>query len=181
MIPLTASFSGSFLRQIEARATKWRGTKIAVRIKVPPELSWWYWQEFGTATRGDAGRASGKPYDILPVNAKALSFPGPNGDRILTGSVRDHPGIKPRRLVESIRPEIRAQLLSKAHEAFKAGAGDQPALLKEAMFSGTEQAKTQIVESIADKLPGTRADGRLHGGTAASAFEAAAQVVDITE
>ena len=106
---------------------------VAARIKVPATMKWWFWQEFGVATRRRAvvqynvPGPSTRGYTIEPVNAQILSFPNVNpsggGYDLLedptnpenvvamripvdAGNVRSHPGYEPRYMVRSVLPAI---------------------------------------------------------------------------
>ena len=135
-------------------------------LHVPPELAWWYWQEFGTAG----------PYDIDPVNAKVLSWPTPEG-RAIAHHVK-HPGIKPRRFVTDSLPEIRQKMAQDFMAVFTTF---NPELYKQALLTSTlPEAKKIIVSAIEDRLPGTRIDGKLAGDTAANTFDSAATITDVS-
>lgn len=184
MLPFKTQIAGKFVEQVEARARKWADTKISARITVPDELVWWYWQEFGTAASGDAGRASGHTYEIVPVKAKYLIYPY-QGKKVMTLKVEAHPGIKPRRSVTKALPDIRDNTKTTVRQALHQGGADHPELIREAILEATLAAKRRIVASIAENITGTRvgdpdnfiSPGRLGGETAASVFDSQAQVV----
>src|SRR5438445_444717 len=69
---------------------------IRARIRVPSDLRWWYWQEFGIP----------HSYPIRPINAKMLVFPDSRtGGTVVTPYV-NHPGLKPRRMVSKVLEPI---------------------------------------------------------------------------
>jgi hypothetical protein len=180
-----AKFEGQFAEQIQARIDKWSGAQpLGSRIHVPDEVSWWYWQEYGTGAAGEAPQASGHSYSIDPVVAKELRFPGPGGVVTRTRHV-DHPGIPARHSVGKVIPEIHAETGRMIREAFESdNAADDLNALQSALHEATQSALQTIVESIAEHIPGTRAGtdeipaGRLRGRTAASEFADLATVID---
>lgn len=169
--------TGDFATKMAARIEAWRGQgkKIAAGIHAPDELSWWAFQEYGTASRGEAG---GVPYTIDPVNAEALAFPGPNGTTIVRKQVI-HPGIPPRHSVGKVIPDIEEASAEKIAAALNGGALDDPTLLVAAVTDAVTDAKAKIVESMAQNIPGTRVDGKLLGRTASSVFDELAEVVKV--
>src|SRR6478752_1499987 len=124
--------NGAFGAHLQRRIEAWHGRKIGARIRVPPELSWWYWQEFGTATRGDQPQASGHTYPIYPVNAKMLSWPGASGQRVFSHGVPAHPGIPPRRSVTKVLDDIRQETQEGVRAALREGGADHPDLIHSA-------------------------------------------------
>jgi hypothetical protein len=174
---------GKFAERLERRIAANRGARAAARIETPPELAWWYWTEFGTATRGEPGRASGHYYEIDPVNAEALRFPW-NGEMVMRDHV-DHPGIRPHRSIRSILPEIREAIRRFVEEGLRSGAADNPKVMQQEILDAVYNAKALIVESMAVNLPGQRDvepnSGRLGGASAAQVFKDKATVVDLSE
>lgn len=163
----TGGISGDFLDRMSKRIEQWSGKTISARIYAPDELMWWYWLEVGTAG----------PYPIDPINAKMLKFPGDAGEAVYAHHV-EHPGIAPRHSVLQAMPEIQAQASVKIAEAMSEGGLDDATLLQAAVNTAVKEAKTQIAESIATNIPGTREDGRLLGQTASSVFDAKAVVIE---
>jgi hypothetical protein len=193
MIPIESKVKGLFLDKLNERLKKWQTAKgAAARVRVPNELSWWYWNEFGTATRfkapsgAELSHASIKPvagsrtgaYDIDPVDAEALRFP--QGGEIQHRDHVEHPGIRPSRSVTQALPQIERALVQRVQSALKRGAVDNPELLDSAILSATQEAKLLITQSMAENLPGTRElepeHGRLGGRTAAEVFDQQATV-----
>jgi hypothetical protein len=182
-VTITGKILGRFTERLERRiAALNKADRVAARIEAPPELRWWYWLEFGTASRGDAGRASGNYYEIDPVNAEVLRFPY-GGEMVLRDHV-DHPGIRPHRSITKALPQIREATQSLIHQYLQAGAADNPKELQDALLDSVSNAKALIVESMAVNIPGHREvepeRGRLGGASAAEAFEAMAKVVNLS-
>lgn len=180
-IPLTSKVQGRFLQAMQERSTKWANARIAVRIEVPEELEFWYWDEYGTASKGDVDHgASGHSYTIVPVTAKGLVFP--QGGQMTFHSSVEHPGVKPSRSVTKVMPDIRDKAVALIHQAFIDGAADDPEKLHAAVLQAVAAAKDLIVHSMAQNIPGVRAiepsAGKLGGERAADAFDREAQIVD---
>lgn len=177
-IGLKVSSNGALTKRLQERAEAWSQARLGAKLVVSDESKWWYWQEFGTASQGDAG---GSSYTIDPVNATELRFPA--GGKMQYKAQVHHPGVKPRRSVTKALPDVNALLGSAVHEAFESGALDDPGILQDALMTVMTEGKALIVQSIADNVPGVRAlepeQGRLGGMTAAEAFDADANVVDV--
>lgn len=166
------SVTGDLRSKLEERISKWRGQVASATVHVPDDLKWWVYQEYGTATY-----IGGSSYSIDPVNADALSFPGPNGEKIFAKHV-NHPGIPPRHPVQKAMPAITRTCQEHVSQAFREGAADDPALLQTAVSLAVLQAKEEIVTSLAENIPGTRIDGKLLGQSASSVFDEQATVVE---
>jgi hypothetical protein len=179
-----ATTRGLFLQQLKKRQEAWSQAKLSARITVPPELDWWYWNEFGTATKADPGRGSGHTYSIEPKDAKALAFPGANGT-VITARVDAHPGIKPSRSVAESRAQIDELLKSIVGQAV-AQYADNPQEIQRVLHTVAEQAVDIISDALSQNLNGVRnADplfpnqmGKLHGQRPGDVFKQNASVVD---
>ena len=163
-IPLTVKVSGNFLSRLQQRIAAFSAAKVSATLVAPPELQWWAWNEYGTAA-----------HTISAINAPELRFPY-EGVIAHALSVQNPGIIKPGRSVTKALPAIREQAIEKVREAFSAGGADDPSILHEAIVNAVEAAKTLIVESMAENIPGRRAlepeQGRLGGQTAAEVFQA---------
>lgn len=176
---------GLFREQIRKRQQAWSQAKVSARITVPDELSWWYWNEFGTASKADPGRGSGAPYPIEPVNGKALVFQGRAGT-VITSRVDAHPGVRPSRSVAESRQQI-DQVMRDAVAKAIAQSADKPELVQEALQSAARQAVEIIGEAMNRNLQPSRDGdsefpnqaGRLGGGgrRAGDVFVQNAQIV----
>jgi hypothetical protein len=188
-----------FIKELQARRRAFQGAMIAARIQVPSDLQWWYWLEFGTASRQDANApvtGSGAPYIIKPVNALSLYFPhannpnsafrtpfsapggetapGPDDGRF--ASVVVHPGVRPHPFVRGTLGPIMRMVAEGFAQAAKGGLRPnvfQTYLVNEIM----PQAIEMIAESLDAVAPGTREDGRLDGNSAADVFREEAEAV----
>ncbi len=178
-----------FLEHIQKRAQEWSHVKkLAARIVVPPELQWWYWQEFGTAVRGDAGRASGKTYRIPLSGYTTLKWPNakspnkPDGWR-WQGPVEAHPGIYPQHFITNrlrLFLTIAAQHLN---TVWRKAPMSLLAARDELRDKTMPVIKSHIVDAMRVQIPGTRTDqwARLHWQTAGGVFDREAKIVDTTE
>jgi len=170
-----------FLKELRRRRRAF-GPRISGRITVPPDLSWWYYHEFGTATLSEL-HPSKRWYRIDPVNAKMLSWPDPNepGGRTFR-PFTFHPGVRPRAIVRQVLGEIR-QGAARDFESSMLAGGFNPEIVRQRLIDKTlVEALKAIVRSMAAELPGTRADGgKLEGQSAADVFQNGAQIVDTSE
>lgn len=170
-----------FLDELQRRRTVFQ--PVASRLQVPPDLRWWYWQEFGTAISGEPGKASGHTYEILPINSRYLKFPDPEGryqshaglpsgdGYVRMFSVKAHPGVKPTHIIRSVLEDIQ-QFAKRDILAELVRAGYDTSVVKAHLKSYTmDVIKSIIVRSISQNLTGYRPDGRLGGKTAAQDFE----------
>lgn len=173
--------SKNFLKELRRRRRAF-GARISGRITVPPELSWWYYQEFGTATLSEL-HPSKRWYRIDPVNAKVLSWPDPNepGGRTFR-EFTFHPGVRPRAIVRQVLSQIRNGAAQDLEASMLSG-GFRPEIVKQRLLDKTMvEALKAIVRSMAVELPGTRPDGgKLEGQSAADVFESGAQIVDTSQ
>lgn len=180
MFSLEASTRGNVIDKLRARAAAWSGAKVSRKIVVPPELSWWYWQEYGTATRRVPN--PGPPFDIKPVDKKVLAFPS-DGGFVFKSSVDDHPGINPQYIVRDSLEEIKKKASSELREVVGKGGLDTPTVVGEALERALEFGIEKIAERMDERIPGSRppegewGGGRLKGDTASAVFRQGARVV----
>ncbi len=167
--------NGNFLRQITRIRTEF-SKPISFRIVVPPDLRYWYWHEFGTATY-----TGGAPYQIKPVNADYLMWPDPSSPDGFHRQymVTAHPGVRPRHMVRKVLDDIGRYTMREVMEALVHGGYKVSALRARLLEVSMPHVKSIIVQSIAQELPGSRTDGRLEGRTAAQDFEVRSSVKDM--
>jgi len=179
------------------------GKEIKGRIVVPPELRWWYFQEFGTATHLTVGvpavntenlkitavAPSTKPggYGIDPVNGSWLSWPTTsvegftqNGRRFVR-RVLHHPGVRPRGFVrQSLRyitlQSKRLLVLAMLNSGFNYEAVHST-MIQEVMPAVVKMIAVSMDTTGVD---GTRSDGKLSGKSASEAFREGATVFDMS-
>ncbi len=169
-----------FAEAMRERAESFRGTRISARLRVKPEAGFWYFLEYGTATRSDGqgpfGASPGTNYDIDPVNKKVLHW-GPYGAGTFASHV-SHPGIRPHPFVRQSLTEIVQKVGSDVSEFLSNGGDLTPQALQQMLINtGMEDAKTILVNSLAQLAPGTQENGKLLGETAASVFGDGAVIV----
>lgn len=165
--------SGQLKQKLEELKQKFMGKVISAKITVPDELKWWYYQEHGTAA----------PYEIDPVNAKALRLPATaaHPEEISVPHVGPpytdlHPPIAAKHMVERVKDEIVAHLCAAVTEVPD---HYEPEAYHSALLDNTmPYAVDKIAESFDEQLPGTEPDGRLSGESAGEAFAAGAEIVD---
>lgn len=160
--------SERFVAELERRIAALGSSNPAATIVVPDEMSWWYIQEFGTADE----------YAIDPVVAKELLFPdpdNPDGERIHAKHV-EHPPIRARHMVSSVIEDIH-QKVQEDFAATVASSGFDGEEIRYTFLTGTmEDVKQIIADSFAERLPGTREDGRLLGESASEVFISDAEI-----
>jgi len=171
------SFKGDFLEKINKRLEQWEGQpKIAAAITVPPELQWWYYQEFGVA---------GHP--IAPVQSKQLVLPGPVF--IPEGQSVEWPGIEPTHTVGTVYEKLQEKAVEQLPALFGDNGYNPEEVKKQFLTQFMEEVKQEIVDQMATDIPGTReanADypkqgGKLGGRHASDVFDELATIEDTSE
>lgn len=170
----------SFFTRIADRKSEWaKVNKLAGRISVPPELQWWYWQEFGTATRGDPGRSSGTTYSIKPVEASVLKFPW-HGDTFYREQILAHPGIPSHHFVtKSLHDILLIAAINLEHSFREKGYWSADAVRESLLRKTLPDAIDRITLEMEKELPGVREDGKLKGATASQMFREKAFVRNV--
>jgi hypothetical protein len=162
------------------RAQELKQKEIKMQIYVPPGYEWWFYQEYGTAVRGDRPYASGDTFDIVPKSGETLRFEGTGGDFVFPKEITDHEGIYPKRYIRGIQREIRAEQKKFIRELISSGK-----LTKENIRQTIRQAmratKAMIVASMARSLTGASPEGKLGGEFAADVFDRVARIKDVGE
>jgi hypothetical protein len=164
----------------------------SARLRVPLELKWWYWLEFGTAGRTDPSAPlphAANTYPIEPTHGGAypLAFPEPawpggpgagaNGYYYF-GHV-NHPGIRARMVVRGSLGDISTMMVQDLAKAF-AEKGFRYRWMQSAIRGTMNNGIRRIAEGYESAAPGSRDYdewGKLHGHTAAQVFRANAEVV----
>jgi hypothetical protein len=173
----TPQVQGHFTKALEERLKRWREEKnVAARLTTPPDLKWWYYNEFGTATKNE--RSPGQEYTITPKGNGQLIFPQ---DGELRHALQvDHPGVRASRSVTKVMPDIRELFRNWAKQALRNGGADNPKVVTDAVSDTAHKAKELIVESMSSNIPGLRemdpAYGRLGGQHASEVFNDEAKV-----
>lgn len=164
---ISAKFAGNFVSSMEDRLGKWSASpRIAFTIKVPPDLYFWYYQEYGVA-----------PRTIVPREATMLAFPGAQGTVLMNQA--DWPGIQGTHTVGTVQetiPDLAREILP---TIFSNGNYDPSQITEAFMTEFMTRIKAEIVELMAQTIPGTRPanpehpkqGGKLGGRTAAEVFD----------
>jgi hypothetical protein len=175
----------SFFSQLAQRKKELGSvTSISASIVVPDSMKWWIWQEFGTATRGDPGHASGQSYEILPVKGKALRWPNATSPTEEDGSriqpfVEAHPGIPSHHFVTKSLQDILQTAHKHFSEALHQGKVWSLEAVKNALITRTMPAAIHRISiEMMREIPDARPDGRLDGLHAYEVWERDAKVVD---
>ena len=183
--------------EFQKRLKDFSGQTAKATLVVGPEADFWYYQEYGTATRRDA--AAGGPtaaYTIKPVTpgVKSLRFPDFEGkyegldhdeagyayaDKIPSSRSREgvsHPGVFPQAFVRDSIPEIMSQISDLLKTALRASGITFAAMRDVIHGPALRIAKDLITEKMSERLRGTRLDGRLQNSTASDVFHSSARV-----
>jgi hypothetical protein len=163
-MPVTLRSNKSFVTEMRRRLSSLQGNPIQSTLRVPDELSWWAAFEFGTTD-----------YEIRSLNGRALRFPI---DGVFKFATEVHfPGRRPQLIYRSERQDILNNALDAIADYFRLYGVRRSTLnacLKEDIMP---YAKAAMVQRIAEVAPGTREDGKLHGESAADAWEEEAEIV----
>jgi hypothetical protein len=166
--------TSSKLRDELKRRKEQFSTELSAVIKLPPELWWVYYQEHGTAVRGDNPRPA---YNIYPKNTDYLSWIGPDGHRLFLKFIKDHPGIPPQHFVAQELEEIRQELSALVARTLIESGWDFAAVKEAFLTIGMEQVKQRVAQAIELRLgKNPRDDGKLKGGSPADAFREGAYI-----
>ncbi len=189
--------STKFLAELRARARSFANRKCAARIRVPDELQWWYFIEFGTAGRSE-GPFPHDPgyYTIVPKYSSDLKFPAwtlnePPGSGLQVdadGNVHlhhvYHPGIRPRAYIRTNLKEWVNMVSEGIASAVLLDEGQfRYGVVKEQLMHGI---MPQIVADIGELLDQesvaghTREDGKLGGASAGDEWREEAEIVDVS-
>lgn len=156
-----------FIAELQRRVRDFSTRRsIAYRIRVPEDLKWWYWLEFGTAGRQDADApfktSHSGTYPIDPKEAGSLSWGNathPNdgsGGRFQMHV--DHPGIRPRLIYRGVRDDI--MFFARSVLAQSLSKGVKTASLSAALrYLIMPYAVAQMGKRLDAQAPGVKAAG----------------------
>ncbi len=189
-ISFDLSNGSPYLRELLQRRAEFIGKEIAYLIRVPPDLSFWYFLEFGTAGRQDAAApfktSHSGTYAIDPLNGRYLRIPdahvpnNPDGSRFTLHV--DHPGIKPRLIYRGVRESVLARAVEGVGEAFSTTGQVRVAAIEQAMQENIMPFAVEAMGAALDRAaPGTRVDGKLTGTTAQQVWNDEATIVKVAE
>jgi hypothetical protein len=158
------------------------GTTLAAKIVVPPEMIWWYWQEFGTALYAERGTLPGNEagYHIPSpdnLDAHILVFQGRDGQTVHVKHAFTY-GIPAKHMVTTVLGDIRAEVARLLSTAI--GTYDITALHAALLEKVMPRVKEIIRGSFEANLSNfNRENGRLEA-TPADEFEAKATIEDVS-
>lgn len=177
----TLKSQGVFQSKLDEMIAEWSLYQtIAAKITVPPEMIWWYWQEFGTASYAEASPSyPGYTVPKVPDPTITLRFQGLDGSIILTKSIFTT-GVPAKHMVTSVLNDIRRYAFTRVREVLKATNYSAIALEDLLLTDIMQYAKTIIIESFALNLSehAGRQFGRLGSSTPAEEFTAKATIVN---
>lgn len=169
-------------KNLERMRSQFTGiNKLSFKLVVPPEMIWWFWQEFGTAMYAERGTKAGNEvgYDVPNASngdAKTLRF----YDRTL-GQFRlaKHTfvfGIPAHHMVTDSLPEIELTIKASIPKAFREADYDLNKIHDILLTEMMPKIKEIIREAFATKLDlPSRPNGRLEQ-SAADEFEQKATI-----
>ena len=159
---LKVRFSGNVAARLKQRIIAWTPNKVGAILTVPEHLAWWRYQEFGTASRNEAGDAAQPRYTIKPIgesynvnnesNPHQLIFWHQGLGKVVNFGSVTHPGVKAAGFVRKALPEIQSQMVGHIRKSLRNKGIDKPAVMQEAVLHSVQRAKDQIVESMATHL-----------------------------
>lgn len=173
-----------FKQQLQSMQARFSGKRISAKLTVPPEMMWWYWQEFGTASFAERDTTAPSGYEVPAlanqVEGKYLYFVSRrDGAAHIRHSVFVL-GIPARHMVTLVLPDVEALVKSDTATALKEGSYSFEFLHNYIITKTMPAIKRIIRQSFQDQLSNTvRETGRLDV-TAADEFEAQAEIVDLT-
>jgi len=167
--------NGALSKKLQAMRGRFQGTKVAGKLTLPPEMKWWYYHEFGTATA----------YPIDVIFAKDLRLPEtaqyPEAiyvPRVGPPYTEMHPPIAARHMVGKVVDDILKYAAQTIGVALRGNL--DPQVAHEALMTQVlPYAVDKITDSFAEQLPGTSVEGRLQGESAAEAFAANVRIEEL--
>lgn len=191
MIAAKISNKGSFTTMLEKRIGEWSAVrKLAVVIHTPPELNWWYYNEFGTATKREGMGSPTGYYEIPGSGTSIFMYKGVLHKRTAGKNPVHHPGTKASHAVSLAQPDYQNALKQAVRRGFSFGALNSPDKLLVSMHEGMVHAKELIARNYDSLLQnndyhsppgGTIGTGKLGGRKAADDYRALATVEDMKE
>jgi hypothetical protein len=146
---------------------QWRSAgKIAAVIRVPPEMIWWYWQEWGTGVYAEKGTKPGNEVGYFvpaPENTEAniLLFYNQDGQLIYREEVFVF-GIPAKHMVGSVEKDAREILKEGTRKALKERGYNPEALRSHLLDELMPRIKELIRRSFESNLSSEARDrGRL--------------------
>lgn len=183
--------NGPFSRMLARRIKSWAAApKIGAVIHTPPELAWWYYNEFGTATKREGMGPPTGYYEIPGYGISIFTYKGEHHRRKAGVNPVHHPGTHASHAVSLAQPDYQHALSMAVKTGFAHGSLDSPAKVQASIESGMEEAKELIARNYDALLQhndyhsapgGIEGTGKLEGRKAADDYRKLAQVKDIKE
>lgn len=166
--------STKFLNQLAKMREDFSGKrKVAFKLTVPPEMVWWYWQEFGTALYAEKGSSSGNEvgYFVRPVEGKSLKFYDRSSGNFRITNETFVFGIPAHHMITDILPQIQDDLKQIVSEGLRQGYTVET-LESYLLEVGVPQIIQLVSQSFEDKLDlPIRPNGKLGGISATQEFD----------
>lgn len=130
--------NGDFSKSINSRVKAWASMPSTLygKLRVPPELYWWYYNEFGTATKSTA-QSGGVGRSEYKIEGNPLVFWGLDTGTLVKTSFVMHPGTKASRFVQLSLPEFEHSLKEDLNRYFRSIL-DNPESLKDLLYVGLD-------------------------------------------
>jgi hypothetical protein len=175
--------STKFLPNLRGMRERFKGiNQFSYKIVVPPEMIWWYWQEFGTALYAERGTKPGNEvgYDVTPINKGALKFYDRGAGDFRIAAKTFVYGIPPHHMVTDSLPEIEIEMKQSVMQAFREAEYDANKIHEILLTKMMPRIKEIIRQAFEIKLNlPSRPNGKLDQ-SAADEFEQKAEVKDNT-
>lgn len=177
--------SARLIKNLEAVKSQYTSHVVSARVTVPPELSWWFYHEFGTATHN-----GGSGYAIPPRNGKGIVLPatGRFPEAVVLPFVgepmtKNHPGVPAlhyvRSSLERIVGQSRQALMAALHDDDYQFEAVHDALINKVMPDVIDIIAESMGEVLGGKSVGNPG-AKLQGTPPEDVFHDAAQIVDQT-
>lgn len=164
--------------------------EIVAVIHTPPELNWWYYNEFGTATKREGMGSKTGYYEIPGAGVSIFTYKGEHHHRKANVNPVHHPGTKASHAVLLAQPRYQEEIRNAIRVGFAYGSLDSVKKMKASLHAGMLNAKEAIAENYDVLLQhndyhsapgGVEGTGKLEGRKAADDYRKLAQVKDIKE
>lgn len=192
MARLKVSFdsNGAFTRMINKRVAAWSGRPtVGATLHAPDSLAWWYWNEFGTATKATGPVKKHAAYKIRGTKGNPLVFWDWRYEGVIVKDYVSHPGITPSHSVLLSQPEYQRNIQEGFKEALSNGGLDNPTVIQQSILHSVQFAKEAIGDTMNITLQGNDTfhpegaisgpgqGGKLKGQSAGDVFKEQAVVI----
>ncbi len=191
MISAKVTNNGAFSKMLKSRIAAWAVVpQLSSYIHTPPELNWWYYNEFGTATKREGMGAPTPMYEIPGYGVSIFTYKGEHHRRKAGVNPVHHPGTHASHAVALAQPEYQAAVKDSIKVGLAHGALDDPTEMKKSLHAGVEGAKKVIAKQYDALLQhndyhsapgGIEGTGKLQGRKASDVYSELAEVRDSEE